>query len=161
MASDLATNQGNSSKKVYFPFSRNAAGLDEQIENKNFTLCGGAAVKLLKEEVQPYHEGNMALRAIHDLDIQDKHQMLIVNTVTAAGPILDMKPDSNGWPSFVGDPDLPSDIQVLGPIGSPLAQMLLLPTLHKLVDLTAAVVESFKPLCAPTGQPPVIGHTPG
>ena len=76
MASELARLNGKPDKNVYFPFAENASGLEEQIRNRKFNLCGKDAVNLLRT-FKPYRGGNEALRSIHDLDILDKHRSLI------------------------------------------------------------------------------------
>ncbi len=76
LAGDLVRLAGLSSKGVYFPFSESAETLDAQIKNKNFTRAGADAVALLKE-IKPYRGGEDLLRALHDLDVQDKHQLIL------------------------------------------------------------------------------------
>jgi hypothetical protein len=78
MASELARINGKSDKSVYFPFSNEADGLDEQIKARHFNRAGDDAVALLKT-FQPYRGGNMALRAIHDFDILDKHSGIVLS----------------------------------------------------------------------------------
>jgi hypothetical protein len=62
---------------VYFPFCESKEDLPEMIKRRSFHKAGEAAVALL-HEFAPYRGGNIALRAIHDLDIQDKHTSIIV-----------------------------------------------------------------------------------
>lgn len=77
MASEMARSAGKSDKNVYFPFGDTAANFEEQIGRKNFDRCGQPAVDLLRS-LKPYRGGDDDLRAMHDLDIQDKHKTLIV-----------------------------------------------------------------------------------
>ncbi len=76
LASDLVRANGEDPTKVHFPFSNSFSELPGQIKGKGFHKAGHAAVALLKE-LQPYKGGNLALRAIHDMDIRDKHQELL------------------------------------------------------------------------------------
>jgi hypothetical protein len=76
LANDLVRLAGKNPKEVYFPFARSEDELSEQIKRRNFDRAGPDAVALLKQ-LCPYKGGNVALRTIHDLDIQDKHQALV------------------------------------------------------------------------------------
>ena len=76
LASDLVKMNGKSTRNVYFPFASSKEELDEMIIKKKFNLAGDKAVELLKSYL-PYTGGNDQLRALHDLDIEDKHQKLI------------------------------------------------------------------------------------
>jgi hypothetical protein len=75
IASELARRKGESDKHVYFPFGTDEAHFEGQIVRKNFHLAGDDAVALLRT-FKPYATGNAELRALHDLDIQDKHRGL-------------------------------------------------------------------------------------
>lgn len=76
LAAALVLRNGRSVKGVYFPFAATADGLDDQIRQKKFDRAGKPAVELLKR-VAPYRGGNELLRGLHDLDILDKHQLII------------------------------------------------------------------------------------
>jgi len=88
LACELVRANGRSDNGVYFPFAESAADLPRMIRKRHMNRAKPEVVALI-EESQPYIGGNRALRAIHDLDIMDKHQALI--------PTLDM----------VGAPDVP------------------------------------------------------
>lgn len=148
MASELARGQGDSDDGVYFPFSKNRSELDLMIAKRHFDRAGLDAIALLKE-FKPYKDqgGNVALRAIHDLNIQDKHRTLIVNAISAGGPIIDTQPikDHGLLPVVVGDPTKSTDTKLVFADG-PLANMELLPTLQELVQLVRGIIEAFKAL---------------
>jgi len=76
LASDVVRLNGGSSKEVYFPFAPNAAELENQIKRKNFNRAAPAAVNLLRQ-IAPHREGNKHLRGLHDLDVMDKHQLIL------------------------------------------------------------------------------------
>ncbi len=76
MASDLVQLNRQSTKGVYFPIAAAEAGLDDMIKDKNFRRAGPDAVALLKN-LKPFRGGNEAIRALHDLDLKDKHQALL------------------------------------------------------------------------------------
>ena len=77
MACELCGPPGKPDPDVRFPFCANESEMDRMIKSRGFDKAGEAAVRLLKEH-RPYAGGNAALRAIHDLNIRDKHKMLIV-----------------------------------------------------------------------------------
>lgn len=81
LACELVRANGKSDKGVHFPFADSAAALSEAIKDKNMHRAKPAVIALINQ-VQPYTGGNHALRAIHDLDVMDKHQALI--------PVLDI-----------------------------------------------------------------------
>ncbi|MFC7498650.1 hypothetical protein ACFQRC_05385 [Enterovirga sp. GCM10030262] len=76
MACALALQRGESPDGVHFPFAGEEDDLDLMIRKRRFNLCGEDAVRLLKT-LRPYKGGNLELRAIHDLDIIDKHRSLV------------------------------------------------------------------------------------
>lgn len=71
LANDLVSLSGGQPKKVYFPFADSAAGLEGEIKRK----MRGASPDILTliRSLRPYKSGNITLRALHDLDITDKH----------------------------------------------------------------------------------------
>ncbi len=77
MACDLVRLNGKRFDNVSFPFAQTASALEQQIKDKNFKRAHPDAVALLRS-LKPYKDkGDVALRAIHDLDIMDKHQALL------------------------------------------------------------------------------------
>ncbi|HUS98314.1 MAG TPA: hypothetical protein VMX97_16425 [Hyphomicrobiaceae bacterium] len=76
LATDLVVVAGKNPKSVHFPFADSQSGLADQIKRKNFHRAGSAAVDLLKF-LKPYKGGNEGLRALHDLDVMDKHKALV------------------------------------------------------------------------------------
>jgi hypothetical protein len=76
MACDLvALNKGNP-KNVYFPIADASEQLDARIKDKHFDRASEEAISLLRK-IGPYPGGEHHLRALHDLDIMDKHKRLI------------------------------------------------------------------------------------
>jgi hypothetical protein len=73
---DLVTINGKSAKEVYFPFCATAAELPCMIRDRKIHRAGPDVVALI-ESIKPYSGGNIALRAIHDLDVTDKHRALL------------------------------------------------------------------------------------
>jgi hypothetical protein len=92
-ACDLVRLRNGSDKGVYFPFCDNPEELDDMIRRRHFKRAGPEAVALLRD-LRPYRNGNTALRAIHDLDIQDKHQALIPAPLNFASPVFRISDDA-------------------------------------------------------------------
>jgi len=76
LAGDLVRRNRKNATGVYFPFAKSESDLDKQIRNKKFGRAGQAAVSLLRK-LAPYRGGNEELRGLHELDIMDKHQLII------------------------------------------------------------------------------------
>jgi hypothetical protein len=148
-ACDLVRLQGENADRVYFPFCNDKKDLGEMIRRRNFHKAGPQATALLRE-LRSYRNGNAALRAIHDLDIQDKHQSLIPGVMTFASPAFKLH-DADGTPNIeiVGDPSAVYELRLIFPDDSALARQELVPTLHELVQLVTGIVEAFRSL--PTG----------
>ncbi len=149
MASELARRNGHSDKDVYFPFSDSKESLDDAIKRRSFHKAGPDAVALLRE-FAPYRGGNVALRAIHDLDIQDKHTgILIVGQAYRVEVKVLIDPQQNTVTSSF----LPAaDIHLTFGRGTePFIRERAVETLKALVELTAGVVEAFKALPTPAG----------
>ena len=73
---DLVTINGKSTKEVYFPFCASPAELPRMIRDRKIYRAGPDIVAYI-ESLKPYTGGNIALRAIHDLDVTDKHHALL------------------------------------------------------------------------------------
>jgi hypothetical protein len=184
LASDLVRLNGKDTNNVYFPFAINARKLEEQIKKKNFDRAGQDAVRLLRT-YKPYTVGNSTLRALHDLDIQDKHQALIPAISTAQMPPCTLLA-SNGeycaipsWKSaiprdgywlvaipMVANMTLGTKIQANFTLvfdqDTPFAGGEVLPTLSSLNELVASIIESFAAISVgkafPTSAPTAKGH---
>lgn len=166
MAGDVVQASGNGRKGVSFPFAGNAAGLDKQIRDKQFDKAAPEAVELLRS-FAPYKGGNAALRAIHDLDVTDKHQFLIptgqrhtvsmriggltLNNVSFSGNANDIV--VAGSPPFALPSSQDVSTKLIFAPGKPLAGEEAIPTLERLADLTDTVIEAFAALFTSEGNP--------
>lgn len=149
MACELARRNNQSDDDVYFPFCEDEGQLEATIKRRHFDRVGPEAVKLLKEW-RPYKNGNIALRAIHDMDIQDKHRTLMVTPISFYSPVWTMTDEAGNFaPHFIGDPTKVTEVRLVFGDDSALAQRDLIPTLHDLMDTTTRLVESFKSLSTP------------
>jgi hypothetical protein len=177
LACDLVRLAGHSAKSVYFPFCEIPSDLPKMIKLRNFDRAGPLAVKLLKG-LRPYRGGNLLLRAIHDLDVVDKHQSLVPAVSTTSSPGFrasflgglptDVPPIhsriSHDGQLLVLMPEL-SDVHlgskipilirfVFGTEAGDLAGQDMIETLEKFVGTTESVVELFRTEFAAPGSEP-------
>lgn len=84
LANDIVSLCGAKPHKVYFPFADSADALEDQIKTK----MRGATKDALDiiRTLNPYRGGNEYLRALHDLNIRDKHIELLS---TSAGQSIE------------------------------------------------------------------------
>jgi hypothetical protein len=143
MASDLAVAVSGTSNGVYFPFAAKADELDGQIKRKRFELCGSDAVDILKT-LQPYKGGNVELRAIHDLDILDKHQAVLPNPQPKHKVFeLKFERDASGQDlACVEVPTVP-EVELVFAKNTGLDGRELIQTLKELVELCETILERF------------------
>ena len=146
MACELCRMNKQSDKDVYFPFSESEEKLDEMIQKRHFDRAGEQAIGLLKA-LAPYKGGNVLLRAIHDLDIQDKHRSLIPTETHIIGPTFRMDAMGGSLVAVpIGDHSKASDIRIMMPPGSALADNELIPTVYELTDTAENVIKAFESL---------------
>lgn len=167
LACDLVTLAGHSARHVYFPFCDQKENLDKVIRDRNMHRAGSDVVKRIKA-LKPYKGGNEILRAIHDLDIKDKHTALI--PVLSGGvspganvrfsehgdvtpiPSIQSKIDDDGQALLITVPitglplgaELPARFHFMfGFDGSSFEGHELISTLQNFVDTTESVLNSF------------------
>ncbi len=85
------------SDNLYFPFRSTAKRLEEAVRDPEVQRLGPSVINLIVNEIKPYPEsagGNGRLYALHQLDIMDKHKLLIpaITMVWAKG--LDAEADN-------------------------------------------------------------------
>jgi hypothetical protein len=170
MACDLVRLNGKSDKGVYFPFSEDAADFDDMMKRRNLHRATPDVRDLIRS-LEPYKGGNKALRAVHDLDIIDKHQTLIpAMQYVSSPPYIAASPEGNVGGTVTvkmavagdGDPiaNVPAmpgispgdlleieDLTLVFPGEVPFAWTDILPTLHELTELVAGIVETFEAHC--------------
>jgi hypothetical protein len=61
---------------IQFPFSRNAEGLEDEIKRREIEVAGTNVVDAIKA-LRPYPGGDEYLSGLHDLDITDKHRLIL------------------------------------------------------------------------------------
>jgi hypothetical protein len=86
LANDIIALNGVQPKKVYFPFGDSAVRFEEQLKTK----IGQAPsdIQDIFRSFEPYKGGNETLRAMHDLDIRDKHLAIMQAAPSSATPPL-------------------------------------------------------------------------
>ena len=160
MACELVRLNGESDDDVYFPFAKGAQHLEETIRSRNMHRASPQAIALLKS-LKPYPGGNDPLRAIHDLDIIDKHQALIPVSHAVGppdlpglarirfGPVEDGMwvgvPDGHGvfQIGWTLRPEFRMDFPPLPVLNLPFASQEIVPTLISLANLVGGIIESF------------------
>lgn len=79
---DLAALTGDITRRARFPFWKDAVGEREAMKKLGAGFDAGCRQTI--RALQPYAGGNNLLRALHDLDIVDKHQLIIATHSTLA-----------------------------------------------------------------------------
>lgn len=174
LANDLVALSGKPPKKVYFPFGMGPQHFEEQLAEK----MNGASVDILDivRNFKPWpavQGGNEAMRAIHDLDIQDKH-VRIMNAYAQASLKAPLKQVDSGNPKilrFVDDMErIPTvkfdatgykfepDQELIGKVADapfdlviapslPLEGYPVLAALDEMLNIARGVVERFETHC--------------
>jgi hypothetical protein len=88
MICDIARVQGKSSQRLKFPFAETPEKYEEIISNGEVRRLGDDVQKYLRS-LKAYKDGNTDLRGLHDLDILDKH-VLVIPTFTLSWAEHDM-----------------------------------------------------------------------
>jgi hypothetical protein len=76
MICDVARLRDEATDFLAFPFAKDEQRSDKEIKNREIARLGNDIVDLVKAE-KPYPEGNRALSGLHELDITDKHHMIL------------------------------------------------------------------------------------
>jgi hypothetical protein len=165
MACELVCLNGRNDSDVRFPFSASEADFDAAIKRNNFHRASGEAIALLKS-LKPYRGGNEALRAVHDLDVMDKHRALIPTTYMIGAPDAQWsrEPDKSARFGPIRDGmSIPAHLPVrfrergqfvlcfplvdsAGNRAGPLGGGELVPTLKSLAELIDSIIEAFAAL---------------
>jgi len=114
------------------------------IKEKHFDRAGPIAVELLRR-LKPYADGNTSLRAIHDLDLQDKHHKLIPVGQSYFSPVWRMLKDA-GQPEIQLVCQEITGYSLVFPPDCALAGERVIPTFEKLVDLVDGILVAFRNL---------------
>ena len=99
LANDIIALSGVKPRKVYFPFGDSPTGFEDQMKSK--MSQASEDVQAIVRSFQPYRGGNETLRAMHDLDIGDKHIAIMSVAASTATPALPMR--QTGYERIPGD----------------------------------------------------------
>lgn len=145
---------GGSGNGVYFPFCESADKLEETMRARKIHRASTAVQGLIRK-LKPYHGGNAALRALHDLDIADKHRSLIEIATTITTPCVRVVCDERGAPII--DPDGKAKLEVessseptavfVFATGSSFAGKPLIETLLGMRKMVSDIVDSMEEAC--------------
>lgn len=100
---------------LYFPMCKRAGALKDAITRRQMHLAGESVVRAI-ETLQPYPEGKYGLYSLHELDIRDKHRLILAawrNAEIKAAelkkihPLFDFNRHPNVTFNFMMDPDKP------------------------------------------------------
>jgi hypothetical protein len=165
MACEIVSLAGNTpDRQTQFPFRDTRDELVKAINGGKIKAADPAIINLIVDTIQPYKGGNDPLCALHDLDIMDKHRLLIpVASVTAlvgasaeddrgnsfqsinfvvgqGGKINAVKTDSNLKITKQGQPSF----NVIFDKGQVFEGKAVIETLHKLSQLVSGIVEAVE-----------------
>lgn len=172
LACDLVRRAGGSTNGVYFPFASGPDELEAAIVKRKIGRAGEDIVSIIRT-MKPYTGGNKYLRAIHDLDIADKHLALIpvatyagLNNFTIAGEQginsmivgkIRISPIKDGQ-CIITSPaasnikigqQFNAIVEITFANGQPLSGEPVFEALEKLVHLTDGIINSFVIHCSP------------
>jgi hypothetical protein len=145
MASELVRLSNQSDSNVYFPFGYSAEELEKEIKRKNFYKAGQDAVDLLWRYA-PHRGGNETLRALHDLDVRDKHKALVL-----MGSTMNLKvTGSYNIETLEADdpPIVEGDVHYVFPEPEAFKGRPVIETLKELVQLVNSIIEAFASMVA-------------
>jgi hypothetical protein len=91
ISSDIHSLTGGNPKDmayVHYPFCKDKSSLHDMIKSRRLSHIGSHFLDII-EQTAPYKGGNDGLRALHDLDLLDKHQALVptIAVVTMDWPV--------------------------------------------------------------------------
>lgn len=154
LASDLVRLNGHSPDNVYFPFAGSESDFDQMIKRRHMDRASPPVVDLLKQ-LKPYKGGDNALRAIHDLDIMDKHQSLLLTVIefhTGRQSMMyehfTLRPDDTWW-STIYEEVAATDPTTVTPAlkfpgNAPLEGEEVIPVTRELIEKVLSVVVAFE-----------------
>jgi hypothetical protein len=96
-AVEAVTMTNGNPKDVYFPFANLEENFEERMKRTNFNRAE-PKFQDIAQAARPYVDGNLLLRAVHELDVEYKHIRLIKHVANMSTPALKLKLDANGSP---------------------------------------------------------------
>ncbi len=143
-AADCVRAAGESPKGVHFPFSESESELKSMIKRWKFDRAGTAATDYVYA-LRPYSNGNVPLRLIHDLDIQDKHMQILARPFKGNLAVVRCREsEAIGILPGFGPVKFRTDVKIFFPVGDGFTDRELIPVLHELVNLVDGIVNAFR-----------------
>jgi hypothetical protein len=169
LACDLVQQNNGSTDNVYFPFAKDETELQEAIKKRHADRAAPDVVHMIRG-LKPYKKGgDNLLRAVHDLDIIDKHRLVIPmthlaeirylkvaqsNSVTTlqsfrVGPVQ----DGQVAVSMPASPNAPLGVELAATLhvtfnhDQPLAGEDVVPQLRKAAEHIGGIIERFRVHC--------------
>lgn len=116
LACDLVRLNNKDAANVYFPFGKDEAHFNKEIVKASF-VASPQALSLLKQ-VKPYWGGDDWLRGLHELDLIDKHRLLLPAFISANVRHLVVKVPQGGEQTFADCTFSGSSLDIDVPEGS-------------------------------------------
>mgnify|MGYP001796659602 FL=1 len=137
---------GGNTRNVYFPFAPDEETLEASIRRANFHRAPPEALDLLRS-YKPYRNGNIALRALHDLDVTAKHKALVpaIGSTKITGVIDPAK-------NITQDDITVETPRLVFHSDGPLGNEEILPTLTSILELIESIVDAFETLLIPSSD---------
>ena len=165
LACDLVRLNGGDTSNVYFPFAKTREGLEPEIKRK----MKGASPDVLDiiRALKPYPGGNDLLRGLHDLDIADKHVLLIPTSSLVGLPPFGISMGGSGLNIFENmrisplvdgskaislpidthinvDGDIKGSFEITIGEGQPFEREPVIATLYQLTNLVERIIQTFE-----------------
>lgn len=169
MMCDVLRAQDKSTSNIKFPFAATQDDLEKILNKSNARRAGPEVIELIRS-YKPYKGGNIGLRGLHDLDISDKHKLIIPISRKGLYQMTESRIQFNDKAfSILGDgkttpiavdPNIPPNTLdcltilpkdynrrcvVFAP-SMPFAGEAVIETLEKLTDLVTGIIEAFSNL---------------
>ncbi len=163
---------GTPDKYTRLPFTETRQKLEDTIQRGKIKTAGAIVADFIVDTIKPYRGGNDTLFALHDLDIVDKHRLLIpVLSLAAIGGVSFFTRDGRAFENAAIDfgPCAESDSKVVrypGKItkhGKPALLILfdkdqpfeghsVIPTLHHISDYVSRTIDAFEAIVPTLGK---------
>ena len=164
LACELVRLNRRNDSKVYFPFAKTRDDLVIAIKRARIDRAGPEVVTIIRS-LKPYKGGDDTLRAIHDLNIMDKHKLLIPIWQLAKIDHLKMTSEPHSAEVIGGTALLKDGDKLFGMAGlsaheikydfkwsfdiafgegQPLEGESVIPTLYQLASLAKGIVQTFE-----------------
>jgi hypothetical protein len=163
VASELVRRANGPMKHIKFPVRETREEMEAALRGGEIRVSHPDVITCILNEIKPYKGGNDALCALHDMDIADKHLLLIPVLSVTALTHVDARVGSNVFKgcafTVIGGGEhaileMPKEYElqcqgqpmfaVVFGQGQPLQGQPVAPTLHQLAQLVSGIVETIE-----------------